>query len=151
MRSIRIILLAAALFMVPSLAAADNEVGCGVGTMVMEGESGLLPHLAASLTNGMTFNSISLTFGLINCDPDTKVTADAQLRGFASSNFDGLTRDIANGGGETLDAFALMLGVSERDNEAFAAFAQANFVELFPSERTTVGEMLDALDGLLQG
>ena len=33
----------------------------------------------------------------------------------------------------------------------FAAFTQANFVELFPSERTTVGEMLDALDGLLQG
>jgi cytochrome P450 len=56
---------------------------------------------------------------------------------------------MALGGGETLDVFATLLGVSSDDRPAFARTVQANFGELFPSGDTTVGEMLNSLDGVL--
>jgi hypothetical protein len=128
---------------------ADDDVGCGVGTTIMEGENGLIPHLLASFTNGLTFQSISLTLGVMGCDTNDTITADAQLRKFASGNIDRLSRDMAMGGGESLDALALLLGVAREDRPAFGRTVQANFGELFPSDTTSVGEMLNALDGVL--
>ena len=45
----------------------------------------------------VTMNSVSLTFGLLNCNGRDKVTADSQLRRFASTNFDRLASDIVGG------------------------------------------------------
>lgn len=129
--------------------AGDDDIGCGVGTTIMEGESGLVSHLLGSFTNGLTFQSISLTLGVMGCDANDTITADAQLRKFASGNVDRLSRDMALGGGESLDAFAALWGVDMIDRDAFARTVQANFGELFPSGDTTVGEMLNALDGVL--
>ena len=129
--------------------AGDAEVGCGVGTTIMAGENGLIPHLLASFTNGLTFQSISITLGVMGCNPDTTVTADAQLRKFASGNIDRLSRDMAAGGGESLDALASLMGVAEGDRAAFAEAIQANFAALFPRDDATVGEMLGALDRVL--
>ncbi len=130
-------------------AQADDDIGCGVGTTIMEGENGLIPHLLGSFTNGITFQSISLTFGLMGCDANDTITADAQLRKFASGNIDRLSRDMAMGSGESLDAFATLLGVAPEHRAAFGRTVQAGFGELFPAETTTVGEMLHALDGVL--
>lgn len=130
-------------------ALADNDVGCGVGTMVMEGQEGLVPKLAASCTNGMTFQSISITFGLLNCNGRDKVTADAELRKFAAANIDRLARDFARGEGETLEVVAHLLQVDEAVRPAFFAYTQAHFEALFPDESTTSNEMLDSLYRLL--
>lgn len=130
-------------------ALADDDIGCGVGTTIMEGENGLIPHLLGSFTNGLTFQSISLTLGVMGCDTNDTITADAQLRKFASGNIDRLSRDMALGGGESLDAFAALLGVAPEDRPTFGRTVQASFGELFPADTTTVGEMLDALDGVL--
>lgn len=129
--------------------AGDDDVGCGVGTTIMEGENGLIPHLLASFTNGLTFQSISLTLGVMGCDTNDTITADAGLRKFASGNIDRLSREMAAGGGESIDALATLLGVTAEHRPAFASRLQASFVELFPSADTTVGEMLSALDGVL--
>ncbi|MAG33382.1 MAG: hypothetical protein CL908_21105 [Deltaproteobacteria bacterium] len=49
-------ILVAALILVPVTAAqADNDVGCGVGTMIWEGNTGLAYKILASSTNGLTF------------------------------------------------------------------------------------------------
>lgn len=129
--------------------AGDDDVGCGVGTTIMAGESGLIPHLLASFTNGLTFQSISLTLGVMGCDTNDTITADAQLRKFASGNIDRLSREMAAGGGESVDVFAALLGVAPADRGAFAEVVQSNFGVLFPSGDTTVGEMLVSLDGVL--
>lgn len=130
-------------------ALADNDVGCGVGTMIMEGKQGLLPHLAASCTNGMTFQSISITFGFLGCDATGKVTADAELRKFAAANIDRIARDVARGEGEALEVVAHLLQVGETTRPAFYAYTQAHFETLFPDEGTTSNEMLDSLYRLL--
>jgi hypothetical protein len=131
------------------IAHADDDIGCGVGTKMMEGQKGLVPHLLGSFTNGLTFQSISLTFGVMGCNGRDTVTADAEIRRFAAGNFDRLARDMANGEGETLAAFALLLGVRGEDQAAFQAFVQSHFVELFPSETTTADAMVTSLDALL--
>lgn len=130
-------------------ALADDDIGCGVGSTIMEGENGLIPHLLGSFTNGITFQSISLTFGFMGCDANDTITADAELRKFASGNIDRLSHDMAQGRGESLDALAALMGVSSTDRDAFGRTVQANFAELFPADTTTVGEMLNALDGVL--
>ncbi len=124
--------------------AGDDEVGCGLGTNLMAGKTGLVNHVIASCINGYTGQSISLTFGLMGCDATGEVTADAELRKFASTNIDQLARDVARGEGETLDAFAHLLQVPASDRAAFGAFTQAHFAELFPSADVTSGEMLEA-------
>jgi hypothetical protein len=133
-------------------ALADNDVGCGVGTEVWKGQTGLGPKLAASFTNGLTFQSISVTFGLINCNGQDTVTADAgtlRLRHYASVNFDRLAEEMAMGGGQRLDAFAALLDIPATDRAEFAAFTQRNFSSLYDHDHVTVGEMLTSLDRLL--
>lgn len=143
--------LALVLALLPAgIALADHDIGCGVGTNAMKGQKGLGPKLAGSCTNGLTFQSISITFGLVGCNGRNEVTtADAELRKFASGNFDRLLRDMANGEGETLAAFSLLLGVPEVDQGRFFAFAQGHFADLFPDASTTAAEMLESLDRLL--
>jgi hypothetical protein len=129
-------------------AQADNDIGCGVGTMLMEGQKGVGYKILGSSTNGITFQSISITFGLVNCDGQGTVTA--QIDHFTGSRIDQLAADMAEGQGETLTAFSALLEVAPEDRDAFGAFTQRHFAELFPSAGTTAGQMLDHLDRLLR-
>ncbi len=151
MKSVKSFILVTILALAPAgFAVADNDIGCGVGTQVMEGQSGLPAKLIGSCINGLTFQSISITFGLVNCDGQGKVTADngdIRVRHFASQNFDRLSVEMAQGGGEHLDVLAGLLAVEDR--AAFASMTQTHFETLFPSDQTTVGEMLSALDQLM--
>jgi hypothetical protein len=150
MRAIFIILV---LVLAPLHAMADPDVGCGVGTQVMEGNKGRVSKLAASCINGLTFQSVSITFGLLNCtNVDGAVTADAsemKLRHYASQNFDRLLDDMARGQGENIEALAYLLEIPEADHGAFGRLTQSNFAELFPHPQVTVGEMLNSLDRLM--
>ena len=107
----------------------------------------------ASFTNGLTFQSISITFGLLNCtNVDGAVQANAddlKLQHYASQNFDRLIEDIAVGEGERLDVVAHLRGVRLEDQPAFRSFAQQNFEQLFPHDQVTVGEMLNTLKRLM--
>jgi len=148
---IAVIALGGLLFLSAAPALADNDVGCGIGTNLMEGKSGLVAHVLASFTNGSTGNVVSLTSNLSGCDSTGAVTADAQLRKFAAGNIDQLSRDFARGEGEALSAFAHLLDVPEDQHAAFGSFVQANFVQIFPHAGVDSNEMIDAFDRLLQG
>ena len=153
MRAIRIVV-AMSIFALAQTGAAlaDNDIGCGVGTMVMEGQKGVPAKILGSFTNGITFQSISITFGLLNCDGRGTVSADAsdnRVQHFASQNFDRLSVEMAKGEGEHLDVLAGLLDVQPEQRDAFAQLAQTHFERLFPHDTTTVGEMLGSLDGLM--
>ena len=147
----RFILVAAALAVLLPVgnALADNDVGCGVGTEVWKGQRGLAPKLAASFTNGVTFQSVSITFGLLNCNGQDTVTASAELQRFAAANLDRIAREMATGGGESLDALAFLMGVPSQERAPFALLTQTHFAELFADDRASAGDMLDALGRLL--
>lgn len=150
MRSKVLLSVLAAALLLASPALADNDVGCGVGTKVWEGQSGLFPKLCASFTNGFTFQSVSITFGTLGCDGRGTVTADAELRRFAAANLDRLARDVARGEGETLDALAHLLDVPQNQRSDFNQFTQIHFLDLFPSAETRSNDMVDALYRLIE-
>jgi hypothetical protein len=147
----RALVLTALLIAMPmSAAKADNDVGCGVGTMIWEGNSGVGFKLMASFTNSFAFQSISVTFGLLNCDGQGMVTANAGSRHFASTNLDRIARDSAVGGGESLDALAALYRVDTADRAIFAALAQDHFDELFSSDHVTSDEVIETLERLMR-
>jgi len=147
----RALILALVLVFTPlSAALADNDVGCGVGTEIWKGNTGLGYKLLASSTNGITFQSISITFGLINCNGRNAVGASARTRHYVWTNFDRIARDSAVAGGESLDTLAVLLEIDESDRADFAALTQRHFEELYSSDHVTSDEMLQTLDRLMR-
>ena len=147
----RALILALVLVFTPlSAALADNDVGCGVGTQIWKGNSGLMYKLLASSTNGITFQTISITFGLVNCNGRNEVGASARTRHYVSTNFDRIARDSAVAGGESLDTLAVLLEIDESDRASFAALTQRHFEELYSSDHVTSDEMLRTLDRLMR-
>lgn len=132
------------------LAAADDDIGCGLGTQLWEGEKGLVPKVLGATTNGTFGNqTFGITTGTLGCSQEGVITADARLRMFAGANLDNLARDMAQGHGETLDAFARLMNVQEADKADFFRFTRAHFPELFADDDATAGEMLASLNRLL--
>jgi len=147
----RALILALVLVFTPvSAALADNDVGCGVGTMIWEGNSGLMYKLLASSTNNLTFQTISITLGALNCNGRNAVGANARTRHYVSTNFDRIARDSAVAGGESLDTLAVLLEIDESDRAEFAALTQRHFEELYSSDHVTSDEMLQTLDRLMR-
>ena len=86
-----------------NLALADNDIGCGLGTMVFDGQSGKVSKILAATTNGTSGNqTFGITFGTLGCDGTGTISSSEKLAMFIDGNMDNLARDIAKGEGETL-------------------------------------------------
>jgi hypothetical protein len=146
----RIVLAAVIVAATAGFAAADDDIGCGLGTQLWEGEKGLAPKVLGATTNGTVGNqTFGITTGTLGCSSEGVITANARLRMFAGANLDNLARDMAYGQGETLDAFATLMRVSDDDKPEFFRFARSNFSALFSDDDATAGELIDNLNRLL--
>lgn len=139
---------AAALLCLPMGAAlADDDIGCGWGTMVWEGQEGLVPKVLGATTNGTSGNqTFGITTGTAGCSSDGVITADARTSMFASANLDQLAAEIAAGEGETLDALAALYEIDTADRDAFATLAQREYGQMFAEADSTVEHVLSHLE-----
>lgn len=129
---------------------ADQDIGCGLGSMVFAGQEGKVVKVLGATTNGTSGNqTFGITFGTLGCDGTGPVTSTAKLALFIDGNMDNLARDMSKGEGETLATLAEVWGVAEQDQAAFNEFAQANFSNVFTSENVTSQAVLENLNGLL--
>lgn len=132
-------------------AFADGDVGCGLGTQVWAGKSGVVAKVLAATTNGSTANqTFGITTGTLGCSPDGVITAANRLPMFASANIDQLAADMAMGQGEALSAMASLYGVSDADRGAFNAKLQANYGAIFARADVSSAEMLAAVTATLK-
>jgi hypothetical protein len=129
-----------------AVSITQEGVGCGIGTMVFKDKTGLVYSILASTTNGLTFNSISLTFGLINCPQGTSI--NGKIASFIDYNKQQLAVETAQGQGEHLAAIVDMYGVKEANRAAAISALKANQVAIFSSESTA--EIQSAMDKTLQ-
>jgi len=146
---VRTFVLALALALAPTGTA---RAGCGVGTTIWEGYSGPIPWLLALTTDFFTFKGISTTFEILGCTPKDNIfrgLASAEVRHYASSNFDRLAEDMARGQGEHLEAFAHLLQINQEDRAAFTALTQENLDVLIAHDNVTVAEFLTTLFDLM--
>ncbi|MCI0749223.1 MAG: DUF3015 domain-containing protein [Nevskiales bacterium] len=142
----------AALALAPlSSVYADNDAGCGAGTMLWKGEKGIPYHLLATYTNNLFGNqTFAISSGTWGCNGNTTITVDARVTKFASVNLDQLSAEMAAGEGETLTALASLYGIEEStDRAAFFALAQSRYTALFSSEVVTAAEVVTALRELM--
>ncbi len=149
MKKIASVAIAGTLFLAGGAAHADNT-GCGLGTMLWDGQSGIAQDLLAVTTNGTSANQLfGITSGTLGCEHGAVITADASR--FMSDNMEQVARDMSNGGGEALETLATLIGIDEAHHGAFFAHAQGNFEQIFPSENVTAGEALRNLETTMAG
>ncbi|OGU18393.1 MAG: hypothetical protein A2076_05550 [Geobacteraceae bacterium GWC2_53_11] len=125
---------------------AQNNVGCGLGTMLWEGkaDNSIVFQVLQATTNGTSANqTFGITSGTSNCQKPSRIAQNEKLINFVQANMDNLAQDIAMGKGESLDTFAEMLGVAPGQNAAFNAKLQSNFGKIFTSENVVLAEVID--------
>ena len=131
-------------------AANTNNVGCGLGTMVFEGQSGDAPQVLAATTNGTSGNqTFGITTGTLGCSKNGVVDPPVAATVYTASNIDNLARDAARGEGETLESLAEVIGIEEQDKAAFFAASKENFATIFANENTTAEDVLAAWYGVM--
>ena len=85
-------------------------------------------------TNTTTFNTVSMTFGILNCP------AGASLRGRIASFIDFnkpiLAVEVAQGKGDHLEALVEMFGVKESNRAAAISALKINQVAIFSRHST---------------
>ena len=130
--------------------AEEDNVGCGVGSIIFEGQSGVAPQVLAVTTNGTLGNqTFGISSGTLGCTQDGVVTAQNKLPMFTDANLDKLARDIAVGQGESLETLAALMGVADEHKPRFFQTTKDHFDTIFPSENVTAQNVLDALDNIL--
>lgn len=135
----------------PSLGLAEAPGGpnCGWGNMLFKGNTGLGPHLGASLTNGTTGNAtFGMSSGTNGCAVDGKLTYGGIS--LLAQVMDEFSEDVARGEGDALNAVALTLGIEEQDRASFARLTHDNFSTLFPNEDVTAIEVMTSIQQLMK-
>lgn len=131
-------------------AAAKDSTGCGVGSMIFDGKSGIASQVLAVTTNGSTGNqTFGITSGTLGCDKDGTISSGAKLSMFTSENLDKLAQNMAVGEGESLATLADMIGIADEDKAAFYAATKTHFDAIFASEDVTARDVLVALEAVM--
>lgn len=135
----------------PSTAAAKDGSGCGVGTIIFDGRSGVVPQVLAVTTNGTLGNqTFGISSGTLGCDSDGTVDHAGDTMAFTSDNLDQLAADMAAGEGETLATVGDLIGVDSSQEARFNQVMQDNFSRIFDSRDTTAEEVLTSMKRVMR-
>ncbi|HEX4869404.1 MAG TPA: DUF3015 family protein [Moraxellaceae bacterium] len=133
-----------------SVAFADQDIGCGLGTMIFAGQSGPVFKVLGATTNGTFGNqTFGITTGTLGCQSAGAITSRQRLSMFTGSNIEGLARDMSVGRGETLNVLADLMGVKEADKAHFFQATKTNFGKIFAPENESAGQVLAALEQVM--
>ena len=128
---------------------ARTNCGCGLGTMIWQdkaNDSALLQAFQYT-TNGtgnyVGATTFGITSGTSECQQAKNFASNPRQNEFMVANMDNLARDIAQGRGETLDAFAELLGVSSEKRPEFYSQLQSGFAKIFTSPNVQMASVMD--------
>lgn len=122
----KLTLVAAFTLMVGSAQAGHGPAGCGLGSMLFSGKSGLVFNVLAATFNGTSGNqTFGMSTGTLGCEDAAKAKVSGPV--FIQNNREKLANDVARGQGETLDAYLKLIG----KEEANRGVLKQNFAKLF--------------------
>ena len=125
----RIITMLAVAGLTASLYANENT-GCGLGSLIIKNQSTTALQVLAATTNGTSGNqTFGITSGTSNCAKPNNFVSNDKLNRFVSENMDELAMDISSGKGETLSTVAKLMNVENTSD--FSAKLQANFSTIY--------------------
>jgi hypothetical protein len=127
-----------------------SSAGCGVGTILFEGQQGVAPQVLAVTTNGTFGNqTFGISSGTLGCTQDGVVRPPTQVKMLLVSSLDNLATDVARGEGETLESLAKAMAIQSPDQAVFFTALQDNFTRIFPSENVTADEVYTSINAVL--
>ena len=139
----KIISLIAAIGLTTAVYANENT-GCGLGSMIIKDQSTSVLQALAATTNGTSGNqTFGITSGTSNCNKPSDFVSNDKLNKFVEENMDELALDISAGHGETLETVAKLMNVE--NNEAFSAKLQSNFTSIYSNENVTSAAVIDSI------
>jgi hypothetical protein len=140
----RVVIIAAlgCLLMV-SAAYAKDSTGCGLGTMLFDGQQGLVPQVVAVTTNGTSGNqTFGITSGTLGCDTQGTIQYNAAVQRYMGKRLDRVAADMSAGGGEHLRVLADLIGIEEGRQAEFFRMTQKNFVRIVPGDDVDAEQVL---------
>lgn len=125
-----------------SLYANNTNTGCGLGSIVIKNQNSSVLQALAATTNGTSGNqTFGITSGTSNCNKPSNFVSNDKLNQFVNENMDELAMDISTGKGETLNTVAALMNVENKED--FASKLQANFSDIYTSEKVSSAEVID--------
>jgi hypothetical protein len=134
----------------------NNGPGCGLGKLAWAetsvSKTNIAPQVMMATTNG-TFGSqtFGISSGTSGCTNDGKVWASQKVNVFTALNFDNLSQEMAQGQGEHLTSLATLMGIPEKNQQAFFAMTQENYTTLVQAGETSPKAVVKALHDAMSG
>ena len=143
----KLLVILSAIAMVSAIPAQAGNVrdncGCGLGSMALGEEEGLLSNLAATFLNGICGNqTFGITSGTLGCDQATAIVSNQQIKLYVTENMDQLALDMAAGEGNYLAALTDMMDLTAIERVALQEKLQTNFDLVFTSPEITAEEVV---------
>lgn len=133
-----------------SFAAGENNVGCGLGSTIFNGQSGVAPQVLAATTNGTSGNqTFGISSGTLGCTQDGTVRSSFRLSMFIDGNMERLARDMSRGGGESMESLAQLIQVQDEHKARFFQVTKAHFDQIYVSDKTTAEDVMQGLRAAL--
>ncbi|MHB1514171.1 MAG: DUF3015 family protein [Acidiferrobacteraceae bacterium] len=134
----------------PLAFAGNNNVGCGVGTIIFDHQSGVAPQVLAVTTNGTFGNqTFGISSGTLGCSRDGVVANPVRVSMFVGSNMDQLARNMSAGHGQSLNALADLIGIKNHEKVAFFQLTQRHFAQIVPTAHITAKQMVTNLSAVM--
>lgn len=123
---------------------ANENTGCGLGSIIIKDQNSSVLQALAATTNGTSGNqTFGISSGTSNCDKPSNFVSNDKLNKFVGENMDELAMDISAGRGETLSTVAKLMNVE--NTQEFSAKLQANFSNIYTSENVTSATVIDSI------
>jgi hypothetical protein len=141
-------MIAGILVLASPLAVQASSVGCGVGSQIFKGQTGVGPNIMAATTNGSSGNqTFGISSGTLGCNAEDAVPDVAGL--FIDQNMERVARDMSTGQGEALETLATLMGIQDADKVAFYEVSQSNFTTIFSRDDVTSSEVIASLNDVM--
>ena len=154
LRKLTIMLLAVAFVATQAVVAMaahpDKGPGCGLGKLAwadFSNQKNIAPQVMMATTNG-TFGSqtFGISSGTSGCTNDGVVMGQHKVNTFAAINFDNLSQEMAQGGGEHLTSLATLMGVPVEHQAEFFAMTQEKYLSLIEAGEASPVALVRALN-----
>lgn len=133
-----LVVLAVVLMTSSAFAAKYGSAGCGLGSMIFEGDQTWWKQVLAATTNGTGIQTIGITLGTSNCDSPAPLKV-GQAEAFIEANKVALANDIARGNGETIVGLSKVYGCS--NSMEFGQALKSNYTSIFSSADSSSAEI----------
>jgi hypothetical protein len=126
--------------------AANEGPGCGLGSNLFKGQSGVLPMTLAATTNGISGNqTFGMTSGTSGCKADSVIMNEKEQEAFVAANLSTLNQEMAQGQGAHVTALASLMGCPTAAQGEFARVSQESYGAVFASTDVQAGAVLASL------